>query len=199
MHVEPARGLRDVAIAHFIDALDVLPLDAGQARRGVGDLGAALAVAVEGLEDLLGVDRLGQIIICPRLQSFYTLLRLGTGATLGLVGGGRYRAVDFDLFAGSTLAFVAGEHVFDGGRVAGPGSARLDGVATLRTDTSMALRGLVLDGGTLTGSGHFDLTDLEWRGGFFSGGGSARAVPAKSAVVPGNTLPSSTACFLSAS
>src|SRR5450432_2467104 len=33
MHVQPTRGFRDVAVAHLVDALDVLPADAVRRHR----------------------------------------------------------------------------------------------------------------------------------------------------------------------
>src|SRR5437763_2738701 len=62
VHVEPPRGFRDLAVAHFIDALDVLPADAIGRHRMVRPLGFIGAGRQQCCDDVVGVGGLRQII-----------------------------------------------------------------------------------------------------------------------------------------
>ena len=62
MHVEPARGLRNVAAAQFVDALDVLPAHAVGRHRIFRRLDLVVVVRQQSRRHVVGVDRLGQII-----------------------------------------------------------------------------------------------------------------------------------------
>src|SRR6185312_1916120 len=67
---EAASGLGDVLVAVGQDALDVLPLGARQRRRGDGRAGLdrVRGLARQGGDDLIGVDRLAQIVVRSRAQ-----------------------------------------------------------------------------------------------------------------------------------
>src|ERR1700760_3680809 len=62
VHVEPARRLRDVAIAHFIDALDVFPAHAVRRHRVLRRLGFFRAGRQQCSDDVIGIGGLGEII-----------------------------------------------------------------------------------------------------------------------------------------
>ena len=62
VHVEPARRLRDVAVAHFIDALDVLPAHAIRRHRVLRWLGFLRTGRQQRCDNVVGVGRLGQVI-----------------------------------------------------------------------------------------------------------------------------------------
>ena len=55
MHVQPTRGLGDVAVAHLIDTLDVLPAHAIGRHRIVRQLGLLGAAREQGRNDVVGV------------------------------------------------------------------------------------------------------------------------------------------------
>ena len=62
MHVEPARGFRDIAAAQFVDALDVLPAHAVGRHRIFRRLDLGVVLRQQRGDDVIGVDRLGEII-----------------------------------------------------------------------------------------------------------------------------------------
>ena len=62
MHVEPARRLRHVASAQFVDALDVLPAHAIGRHRVFRRLGVLAVKREQGGHHVVGVDRLGEVV-----------------------------------------------------------------------------------------------------------------------------------------
>src|SRR5258708_29024531 len=62
MHVETARRLRDIAVALFEDALDVLPAHAVGRHRVAGRRRQLAAMRCQRLLDGVGVGRLGEIV-----------------------------------------------------------------------------------------------------------------------------------------
>jgi Uncharacterized protein conserved in bacteria len=58
MHVQPPRRFRDVAVAHFVDALDVLPAHAIRRHRIVRQFGLLGAAREQGRDDIVGVGGL---------------------------------------------------------------------------------------------------------------------------------------------
>ena len=74
MQAEAAGGFGDVALALGEDTLDVFPLQAFQRRRCVGKVVDTIhlgpGMAEQGLGDLVGIDRLGQVIVRTALDRF---------------------------------------------------------------------------------------------------------------------------------
>ncbi len=62
VHVQPARCFRDVAVAHLVDALDVLPAHAVGRHRIRRQLGLVSAGREQRGDDVVGVRRLREII-----------------------------------------------------------------------------------------------------------------------------------------
>src|SRR5260370_10882921 len=62
VHVEAARGLRDVAVALLEDALDMLPAHAVGRHRIAGRRRQLATVRGQRLLDGIGIGRLGQIV-----------------------------------------------------------------------------------------------------------------------------------------
>ena len=58
MHVEPSRGLRNVAVAHLVDALDVFPAHAVGRHRVVRQLGFLGAACQQRGDEVVGVGGL---------------------------------------------------------------------------------------------------------------------------------------------
>ena len=58
MHVEPARGFRDVAVAHLVDALDVLPAHAIRRHRIVRQFRLLGAAGQQRGDDVVGIGGL---------------------------------------------------------------------------------------------------------------------------------------------
>src|SRR6516162_9825234 len=68
VHVEPPRRLGDVAIAHLIDALDMLPAHAVGRHRVLRRLGFHGAGRKQGGDDVVGIGGLCQIVDGPHLD-----------------------------------------------------------------------------------------------------------------------------------
>src|SRR5579863_3529450 len=68
VHRELARGFRDIAIAGLVDALNMLPADAIGGHRMLGALRTIAAGRHQRGENLVGVDRLGEIVESAELD-----------------------------------------------------------------------------------------------------------------------------------
>jgi hypothetical protein len=62
VHVEAARGFRDVPIAQFVNALDMLPADAVGRHWIFRRLDLSAVEREQGRGNIIGVDRLGEIV-----------------------------------------------------------------------------------------------------------------------------------------
>src|ERR1700727_1511889 len=62
VHVEAARGLRNIAAAQFVDALDMLPAHAVRRHRIFRRLDLPVVEREQRRGDVVGIDRLGAII-----------------------------------------------------------------------------------------------------------------------------------------
>src|SRR6516165_5906853 len=71
MHVEAAGGLRDVAAAELVDALDVLPTHPIGRHRIFWRLGSAALEREQRRDNVVGVHRLGEIIDRAELHRDY--------------------------------------------------------------------------------------------------------------------------------
>jgi len=71
MHAELASRLGDVPLALLQDLLNVFPLESsdGTGSLGWADVGIAF-VAVQGGDDLVCVNGLGQVVLCSELDGF---------------------------------------------------------------------------------------------------------------------------------
>jgi len=68
VHVQAARGFGHVAIAKFVNALDMLPPHAIRAHRVFRWRRQVLALREQGVGDIRRVGRFGQVIVCPDLD-----------------------------------------------------------------------------------------------------------------------------------
>ena len=93
VHVEPARGFRNVAAAQFIDALDVFPAHAVRRHRIFRRPNLLMVDRQERGRDVVGIDRLGEKVHRAELH------RIHGGGDIAVAGendGARFRAPFLD-------------------------------------------------------------------------------------------------------
>ena len=72
MHVELARGLRNIAAAQFVDALDMLPPHAIRRHRIFRRLGLAAFHRKQGVDHVVGVGGFGELIDRTELHRIHS-------------------------------------------------------------------------------------------------------------------------------
>ena len=80
MHLEAAGGFRNVAVAYFVNALDMLPAHTIGGHRIFRRLDLFVVDGEQGRSDIIGVDRLGEIIHRAKLH------RVHRGSDIALAG-----------------------------------------------------------------------------------------------------------------
>src|SRR5579864_4482028 len=108
MHVEAARGFRNVAAAQFVDTLDVLPAHAVRRHRIFRRLDLSVVEREQRGSDVVGIDRLGEIIDRAEL---YRIHRGGDVAVAGEDDGARFRPALFHRRNNVEAIAVAKPHI----------------------------------------------------------------------------------------